>query len=326
MQETGAGESKVDQKGMLYSYLLDGEGGVVEQDKGEPFAGAWMHFDYSIPATGETLGALGLDEALVESLTRTDTRPRTLGLDGRILVVLRAVNINPGSDPEDMVSLRFLIEPDRLITVRQRRVFSVQDVRERLLAGEGPATVADLLIEIIDGVVRRVSDFVELIESQVDECEQAALDRQIGSTRMRVGEIRRQAAIFRRFLAPQREALDTLSRLAAKNMDDNQAYRLRELYDRMVRCLEDLDLAREQALVLQEQLLNSIVEQQNARMYVLAIITAVFLPITFLTGVFGMNVGGLPGTESSAGFLVVMLISIAVAFLVLGILRWKRWF
>ena len=90
--------------------------------------------------------------------------------------------------------------------------------------------------------------------------------------------------------------------------------------------MEDIDLVREQALVLQEQLLNITVEQQNARMYVLALITAVFLPITFITGVFGMNVGGLPGIEAPRGFFNVMITTLIIAGAVLALFRWRRWF
>ncbi|MBK6960662.1 MAG: hypothetical protein IPH23_05385 [Gammaproteobacteria bacterium] len=92
------------------------------------------------------------------------------------------------------------------------------------------------------------------------------------------------------------------------------------------RYVEDLDLVRERAMVLQEELLNRNVEQQNARMYVLAILSAIFLPITFITGLFGMNVAGLPGTRDGHAFAIVVAIMAAALAVVVALMRRKHWF
>ena len=89
--------------------------------------------------------------------------------------------------------------------------------------------------------------------------------------------------------------------------------------------MEDLDLARESAIVLQEELLSLIAQEQNARMYVLSVVAAIFLPLTFVTGLLGMNVGGLPGLENSAGFLWSVIVMIICAIGLWMFFRWKRW-
>lgn len=311
----------------VFAYALDGKGGGLEIT--EPAATGspqWFHVDYSNYQAGQTLAALGMDNGLIDSLTRTDTRPRTVVMDGGILVALRAVNVNPGADPEDMVSLRLWIEADRLITVRQRRLFSVQDVRETLVQGSGPEDIATLVVQIIENVADRIAEFVDTLQEQISALELSAETSDPARVRVQVSALRRQTATVRRFLAPQREALDVLFRRALQIMDEEHAHTIREQSDRIVRYVEDLDLAREQAMVLQEELLNRIVEQQNARMYVLAIISVIFLPITFLTGVFGMNVAGLPGTENTSAFLMVAALTLSCVTFTVFILKRKRWF
>ncbi|HAD08328.1 MAG TPA: zinc transporter ZntB, partial [Porticoccaceae bacterium] len=136
---------------------------------------------------------------------------------------------------------------------------------------------------------------------------------------------RQKAAVVRRFLAPQRDALDNLFRHSGSLLDTDQAYAVREQSDRITRYVEDLDLMRERALVIQEELLNQIAQEQNARMYVLAVVTAVFLPVTFITGLFGMNVAGLPGTEQDISFWLVSGIMLGTGIGILAIFRMRRW-
>jgi zinc transporter len=100
---------------------------------------------------------------------------------------------------------------------------------------------------------------------------------------------------------------------------------LREEADRIVRYVEDLDAARERATVTQEELSNRISEQMNARMYVLSVVAAIFLPLGFLTGLFGVNVGGIPMADDPRGFLEMVLVLLLMTGLQVMLFRWRRW-
>jgi zinc transporter len=78
-------------------------------------------------------------------------------------------------------------------------------------------------------------------------------------------------------------------------------------------------------MVLQEELLGLIAQQQNARMYVLSVVAAIFLPLTFVTGLLGMNVGGVPGLESPFGFLVSVIVMVVSGVALMVFFRWKKW-
>jgi zinc transporter len=303
----------------LQSLLLDGRGGAraVAPAVGPASAGLvrWLHLDYKDSATVAWLRAeSGVDPVMIEALLADDPRPRSLVHGDALLVVLRGANLNPGADPEDMVSLRLWLAADRVLTLRHRRLISVQEVADRLAAGNGPVSAGDLLCEIVAGMLDRIGDTVGAIEDSVDELEELVLTAGNRELRTRLSALRRQSISLRRFIAPQR---DTIGRLHAERvtwLDDTTRVRLREAADRTTRYTEDLDSARERAAVTYEELSNRLAEQMNATMYRLSIVAAIFLPLGLLTGLLGINVGGMPGTSSSIAFTLVTLALVAIGF------------
>lgn len=315
----------------VFGLRLDGFGGgepLPDPGDGVPSAdgaGVWLHFDYSVPGAAEQLAALGLAPDLIDSLTRLETRPRTLVLPGGVLAVMRGINTNPGDDPADMVSLRAWLTRERLITVRQRRLLAVQDMRLALLEGRGPASVPEVLGRVVERLADRISVFVDDLEDRLVDLETRAETGPPPRLRAESSALRRRRATVRRYLAPQREALEALHRQATAWLPEAVRFEVREQSDRITRYVEDLDLVRERAQVLQEALQNRVASEQNARMYLLSVVTAVFLPITFVTGLFGMNVGGLPGTEAPAGFWIVLVAMGLLSGLVLTLQRRRGW-
>ncbi len=165
---------------------------------------------------------------------------------------------------------------------------------------------------------------VDSIDEEITQFESDLAERSTADARRLLSDSRRQTAAIRRYLAPQRDALDTLYRTRGV-LTDEEAFSLRDQTDRTTRYVEDLDLARERTIVLQEELQNRVAEQQNTRMYVLSIVSAIFLPLSFLTGVFGMNVAGLPGLENPKAFIYLALGMLGVAVVLFTFMRWKRW-
>lgn len=316
----------------LHSYLLDGDGGRRVLDAAgvaewTPESGLlWVHIDLNVESARNWLEEdSGLPPTVVESLLAVETRPRSHVGQAGSLIVLRGVNMNPGDNPEDMVAVRVWLEANRIISTRRRRLLSVQDVREELDEGVGPSTPGEFLVALISRLADRIGDFVNGIEDSISDAEDRAETGEDPSLRKTLSGLRRQIASVRRFLAPQRDALDRLYRQPGKLFSDAESNDLREEADRMTRYLEDIDLARERLVVMQEEFLAVQAQQQNSRMYVLSVVAAVFLPLTFVTGLLGMNVGGLPGLESPNGFLASIVIMVVAGAALLTFFRWKRW-
>ena len=312
-----------DDPSYVFSLTLDGKGGAA-LDKA-PASDDWIHIDYSHPTSESVLESLGVPSVVVDSILRADTRPKVTRFEDGVLLIVRAINANPGSDPEDMVSLRVWIEDKRLITIRQRRLLAVNDVKESLVDGTGPHNIHATVNSIIRKAIDRISEFMEGMDDRLDGLEVTLLENLSIEERARVSGLRREIAKVRRNIAPQREALNSLLTLVRDQWSDEELFELREQMDRMLRNVEDLDLLRERAIVLHEQMMNLVMEQQNQRMYTLSIVAAIFLPATFVTGVFGMNVGGMPGLESQHSFLVITGSMVVVSAVIVACFKANRW-
>ncbi len=286
----------------------------------------WIHHDAENEAArGWLEEESGLDPMIAAALTAGETRPRTLVTERGLLLVLRGVNLNPGADPEDMVSLRVWLESDRIVTSRRRPLMAIQDLRSSIEAGHAPQTAGTFLLALIERLAERIGDVVAGIHERIDDME-SALDAETADLSPgAVSDMRRQAAAIRRYLAPQREAMDRLGRSSVPVLSSTEAQQLREQADGMTRHLENLDLARERAVVLRDEYMSLLAQKQNERIYVLTLVAAVFLPLTFVTGALGMNVAGLPGTEHPAAFLIAMALMAGLGLGLAVFFKWKRW-
>jgi zinc transporter len=319
--------------GLVTAHLLDGHGGSRVLDwEGvrlwTPEDGLlWVHLDFTVPQGRDwLLKDAGLDPLVAEALVQDETRPRTVAGPDGLLVVLRGVNLNPGADPEDMVSIRIWITRERIVSTRRRHLISVDDLREAIRVGRGPADAGGFLVAIADRLMARASDVVEALDDTVDQLEQEVLTTKAYHLRARLADVRREAIGLRRYLAPQRDAMARLQVEPTPILSDLDRLRLRELADRVTRTVEDLDAARERAAVTQEELGSRLAEQLNQRMYVLAIVAALFLPLGFVTGLLGINVGGIPGAENPRAFAEVGLMLGVLGAGLLALLKWRRWF
>jgi zinc transporter len=317
---------------LLHALLLDGNGGASEPEWEDvnawtPEQGClWLHFNLNLAGVEEWLrDSSELNELAVEALLSQETRPRASNLGDQLLLALRGVNLNPGSDPEDMVSIRLWTDGKRVISSRYRRLLSVGDIREHMATGNGPVDAGELLVDLIDRIVRRMSDTVDNFEDDVMALEDRVLSGADQTLRYDLSLLRKQTIGLRRYLAPQREALNRLVMEKLSWMTSSYQMRLREISDRLIRHIEDIDAVRERAALAQEELLSVVSEQMNARMYVLSLVAAIFLPLGFFTGLMGINVGGMPGVENGDAFWIVVALCVAVMLVLAVVFRWKKW-
>lgn len=198
-------------------------------------------------------------------------------------MIVRAINLNQGAEPEDMISVRCFIEPRRIVTLRHRMSRSLEALARELVAGTGAAGAGDFTARFVERTLDLVVTRVDVLGDQIAGCEDEVLDRQHGADmRARLANHRRRAIQLRRFLAPQREALGKLATIALPWLDAMQRARMVEAADRMTRTVEELDAARDRAAVTQEELASRVGELTNQRLYFLSLVTAIFLPLGFV--------------------------------------------
>jgi len=318
--------------GLICAFVLDGEGGGTPLDWAgvrawKPDDGLlWLHLDRKAPHTLSWVEReSGIPSAITRPLLSEDARPRVLVEHDHLLVILRGVNEHPDADPEDMVAVRCWIEPDRIITLRHVRVMATNDIREMIARGDGPSDQGEFLVRMTDRLIDRMGPVISEIDDALDEIEDAVQDDASHELRIRLALTRRSAIGLRRYLAPQRDAM---SRLQAEKLswlsDLNRAF-LREIADRTTRYVEDLEAARERAAAVQDEFNYQMSERMNRTMYVLTVVAAILLPPSLLTGLLGINVGGLPGVDSGASFWVVVAIIVGLGVFEYFLLRKLKW-
>jgi zinc transporter len=315
----------------LGAYACDGVGGcrpiTLAEAAVAPTSPAWhwIHLNYTDDDHQNWLRQdSGLDGLTCDTLLAVETRPRLLRAEGAVLVILRGVNLNPGADPDDMVSLRIWLHEHRVITLRSRRLFSIEEVRKQLFAGQGPRSPGAMLAAISGSLLGLQAAIVNALEEDVDDIESRLLEDPGYSLRLRISEFRRKAIGLRRYIAPQREVLTRFFYEEIDWLEDRQRGRMREAGEQQTRLVEELDAARERASVVHEELNGRLSEQMNRNMYVLAVVTGVFLPLGLLTGLLGINVGGMPGVESPYAFWIVCAILAVVAAAMVVVFRRTR--
>jgi zinc transporter len=316
------------ESGVVFALSLDGSGGgkaIGPEMFAESLPG-WMHLDFSSRDARRHLENEGLEPYVIDTLTRQESRPHAIAVGDALMVILRGINRNAGADPEDMVSVRIWFEPRRLLTIRQRPVKAAQLARADIENGNGAVSVADLLLRLIEHLADGIAEFVDDVEERIEACEGVVAEDGPREVRGQISAIRREVASVRRYLAPQRDALESLNRLATSRFDADQQFTLREQSNRVTRYVEDLDLVRERALVAQEEIMNRVAQEQNARTYLFSVVATIFLPITFISGVFGMNTAGLPGLDYGRAFWLVFAGMVAVTIGLTIWLRLKKWF
>ena len=313
---------------LVCAYLLDGKGGGKALDWAaiqawQPEQGLlWIHLDSTVAEAQSWLKEKsGLSELTCDSLLDRETRPRSTQTDNGVLVILRGVNFNPGAEPDDMVAIRMLLTQQRIITLRFRMVRAIQDIRHSIDSAKGPCSTAEFLMMAAERIADRMGDVVAELDDGVSALEDSVLTAESHELRTQLADLRRTSISLRRYIAPQRDVLARLLIDRIEWLADADRAHLKEIAERTARFVDDIDSAKERATVTQEELNNRLSEQMNKAMYLLSIVAAIFLPLGLLTGLLGINVGGIPGSEYKWAFMVVCTLLILIG---IGLILWFK--
>lgn len=307
-----------DQSELICAYSLDGKGSGLSLDwataRGwtKEQGPIWIHLDATHHRTETWFKEQsGLSTFNIDGMLASETRPRYAWYEDGILLNLRGVNLNPGADPEDLVSVRIWIEEHRVITTKYRRLLATEDVQDQIEKGRGPLSTGHLVARLAGRLTDRMGPIISDINDQVAELEELLIGDDV-TTQLHLREFRhkligfrRQTISLRRYVAPQRDALNRMAMAEDAWIDEGVKGRFRETVDQVTRITEDLDEARERSAVVQDELMNRISQRMERTMYTLTMVATIVLPLGFLTGLLGINVGGMPGMETKWAFWAV---------------------
>ncbi|MGD9153774.1 MAG: zinc transporter ZntB [Gammaproteobacteria bacterium] len=315
---------------ITFAFDFDNNGGasVVDLDvKQNDAQTRWIHIGLLDDTTKAWLkDKSGLNVLVCEAMLAKETRPRLMVSNGGVLIILRSINFHPGDEPDDMLSMRIWVEKNRIITASKKALSSIRKIKEALENNNGPISVMSFLDDITEKVTEEISLYVDKIDEAILSLEKESVLQPTKETRNKLAEVRSQIVAIRRYISPQRDALSRLTQIDRFPwLTEADRFHFMETSDRTIRCLEDLDEARDRATIIQETISNIISERVEQRMYILSLVAAIFLPLTFLTGLLGINVAGIPGANAKSAFAMVTFIMMIIAVIEYILFKKKRW-
>jgi zinc transporter len=321
---------------LLIGRVLDGHGGGrriswADAQAWRPAAAGevlWLHLDRTQAGVADWLQSeLGMPEPTAELLTSDSTRPRAFR-DGETLVAtLRGINFNPGADPEDMISMQLWSDGKRVVTLRRHPLQTPEDVLGEIDAGRGPGDAGALITQLAEHLVQRMNAAIVDVNEEIDQLEDA--DRAGGDEEdrlVRIAAIRRSSLALQRHMGPQHVALEAISRDAPAWFEAHDRREIGESVALLRRFLDDINVSKESAMVLMDELRSRALARSEKTNRRLTLVATVFLPLSFLVGLFGINVGGMPWAAIPGhphGFWYVT--ALCAAFGIVTVWLFRRW-
>lgn len=322
------------QNHIIFSYAFDSKGKGHKLDNKEVAQEleneglAWVHLDADSQLTKKWLEkeVSYLDHLIIDALVAEETRSRIIEFDAGLLVILRGVDLKANSESAEMVSIRMWIDDSRIITVQRHDMKALFDLRDNIDSGKIIKTSGEFLYNFIYLILSSTAPFLYNLTEKLDALEEKVVLSHNIELREEVLQIRTQSSIFRRYLVPQKDVIFKLRSSNFSWIDDWGRRHFQENYDDISRIIEEADEARERSKILHDELANALSEKINKSMYKLSLIAAIFMPLTFVTGLFGMNVGGIPGSADPDAFYLSSSLMLIVVGLQIFLFKRKGWF
>lgn len=332
------------QQPVIFSYSFEEQGAILALEDNQIATElensnlSWVHLDGNATSTKYWLEAnvSYLDHLIIDALLAQETRSRIMEFEGGLLIILRGVNTNIDANPDDMVSLRIWVDQYRVITIQKREMNALFDFKNNLERGRKIKGSGEFLYNLIYQILSEISTEMLNLSQRLDKLEDSTLNNdkknngkktlQEQLLKNELLELRSQFVTFKRYLSPQKEVIHKLKNCEYLWINDWAKRHFQENYDQITRMIEETDELKERSKILNDEIVNIINDKLNRHMYKISLITVIFMPLTFLTGLFGMNVGGIPASQSPFGFIIFTSLMIFIAILQVIFFKKRDWF
>jgi zinc transporter len=240
--------------------------------------------------------------------------------------VLGDLHFEFDADPDRLGVMRLYVDENIVVTARLHPLKAADRLRLEARGGVAFASTMSLVIRFVEDVTDILSSVAASQGEIVDEIEDRVLKDRFLRESEELGRVRRLLARARRHIDAQRHALGHLAHRPPAWFRDKDTQELHRSIERLGAVSQDVESIQERARLLQEEIAGRLGKATNYNLYVVSLLTAIFLPITLITGVFGVNVGGLPGVEQDTGFAWVIGLMILTVATSLLLLHWRRFF
>jgi magnesium transporter len=290
----------------------------------------WIHVGgLHNPGIIESLGqCYGIHHLFLEDILNTHQRPKMEELEDGLFVVMKAFTLSAGDETSTAEQLSFILGKNYLISLQEGPSDIFEPVRIRLRSALGRIRSLGpdyLLYALMDTVVDHYFSVLEAVGERIEALEDELLTDHAQQTLPRMHRLRRELLLLKKMVWPLREVISTMLRNETGLIQQKTQFYIRDLYDHIIQVVDTLENYRELASSLLEIYLSSVSNRMNEVMKVLTIIATIFIPITFIAGVYGMNFDYMPELKWRWGYAMVWGVMIAMIVTMLGYFRKKKW-
>ena len=266
-----------------------------------------------------------LQDYVVDALTATETRPRCEAIGDGAFLNLRGRSDETLDTSDLLASVRIWAIKGHVFSVTRKPLIAIAEVEKMVERGD-MRDPGDLIAAFATAITADLDPDVAGLGDELDDCEEQLDAKRVFELRRAVSKVRVAAISYRRFLNPQRAALEKLAALPGDWLADDDRLHLAAAADRAARMAEELESIRERSALIHETLTDLRAEQLDTRGLIISIAAMVFLPLTFLTGLYGMNVADLPYAQEPWAFDAICAICATLSAAVVIYFMQRHWF
>ena len=285
-----------------------------------------VHQDEVIEKIGE---CFNLHHLTVEDIANTKQRPKIEDFEDHILMILKMLNYDAKANKVETEQISLILGPQFVISFQEREGDVFNEVRERIRnkTGRIRSRGSDYLAyALIDSIVNSYFVIIEKFGEKIEVIEDKLVTDPKPETLQSIYSLKKTMIFLRRSVWPLREVVNCLERGESKLIQHSTIIYMRDVYEQTIQVIESIETYREMLLGMLEVYLSSVSNRMNEVMKVLTIIATIFIPLTFIAGIYGMNFKVMPEIVWKWGYFVVLGFMLAVGVTMVVLFKRKKWF
>ncbi|WP_057464665.1 CorA family divalent cation transporter [Pseudovibrio sp. POLY-S9] len=292
----------------------------------EPDEFYWAYLQRVAAQNREFLEEVGLEHSDIDDLLAREVRPHCHVRTRGAFIAINVFNELPKQESGDMECAQIWVDAKRMICIWHDPLDVFQSLLEGFKTRVPPESTAEFWARLVLAIAERAEEMVEVLQDRIDHLEDVVLETGDHPWESELAQVRRLATIVRRSMLAHLDILRNFEIEKFEWVNRINKRRVREAGDRALRIAEEMDAIRERAEIVHDQIMFKRSENTNRYMLMMAAIAVVFLPLSFVTGLLGINVGGIPGSHDPVAFSIVSGLLIIFGVGLFAIVRWFRIF
>ncbi|MDH5685830.1 MAG: magnesium/cobalt transporter CorA [Candidatus Hadarchaeaceae archaeon] len=290
----------------------------------------WINVDgVHQPEIVKQLGdCFGMHPLVLEDILNTDQRPKMEDFGNYIYIVLKMLYYDEKSNEMIIEQISLVLGSNFVISFQEKMGDVFNPIRERIKSDKGRVRKmgADYLAyALTDAIVDNYFTILEKIGEKVEFLEEELVAKPKPETLQAIHNLKRELIFLRKSVWPLREVISGLERGESSLIDASTKLYLRDVYDHTIQVIDTVETLRDMVSGMLDIYLSSISNKMNEVMKVLTIIATIFIPLTFIAGIYGMNFAFMPELGLPWSYPLILLVMVGVGILMLIYFRRKKW-